>query len=660
MEHRHSIAMLPRTSKLSSPRMLEEEQFYSSSELAFEADSDSDERDDEQPPTSKQSLYDSTRDDNTSPGLSGSHRRLNRSTGSSSSKISQQLRSPPRLLYVVIVLAVVLIYCIWRNPKLTHQLPRNSLFSHEQHPVLAPFDDSDVEVVHYEQPRIIPTPADPTLASKNREADEEAVQEMMNNYVWQLKPVHESLSNMLKTLSKEDLRVRQWLIETRPVSMAGTPIGLARSSSSPRIREGPAMAKIGSGPGKFGAGARDKYDELVREYETGRPSTGCPSMPWAKNYTALHNAILQGKKPVKVFQATCPATASCGGIADRSLGLFTSFLYAILTDRAFFIEWDNWPFELLADAVHIDWSQPVDMETGLTRHPKMGVTKSRILLPMIDLPDDYVDAFLLGRIWAHMRDHPFWIRFWTNRGAVFRSFNYGGVSDVLKEKGLVRSTAYACLSEYLFRPKANALRFMVQYTSLFALPSVFSVALQIRTGDQSMEFSKNDHSDAAAHRAFFECAEKVAARLARPDQKIVYYLVSDSEALKRNALHQYPDRVILSGLSAAHPEIAAEDLDPVEEKKRILDGASEALIEGWLLGKTDFQILSVDSGFGKIPVWSSGKEGRTIQMPKTETGIDCSSPDAIASFDKMAASWSVQLISSGNLKATICALKLTQ
>ncbi|SGY17556.1 BQ5605_C015g07818 [Microbotryum silenes-dioicae] len=645
MEHRHSIAMLPRTIKFSSPRMLEEEQFYSSSELAFGADSDGDERDDERPPTSKLSVYDSTHDHETTPSLGDSLRRSHRSTGngmsmstSTSYKISQQLRSPPRLLYVVVVLTVLLIYCIWRNPKLTHQLPRNSLFGHEQHPVLAPLDDSDLEVAHYEPPPPVPA-AESIQAGKNREAAEEAVQTMMNSYVWQLKPVHESLSNMLKTLSKEDLRVRQWLIETRPVSMAGTPVGLASSSSSPRIREGPAMARIGSGPGKYIAGARDKYDDLVREYETGRPSTGCPSMPWARNYTILHNAILQGKKPVKVFQATCPATASCGGIADRSLGLFTSFLYAILTDRAFFIEWDNWPFELLADAVHIDWSQPTDMQTGLARHPKMGVTKSRILLPMIDLPDDYVDAFLIMRIWSHMRDHPFWIRFWTNRGAVFRSFNYGGVSDVLKEKGLVRSSAYACLSEYLFRPKANALRFMVQYTSLFALPSVFSVALQIRTGDQSMEFAKNDHSDAASHRAFFECAEKVSARLARPDQKIVYYLVSDSEALKRAALNQYGDRVILSGLSAAHPEIAAEDLNPVEEKKRVLDGASEALIEGWLLGKTDFQILSTDSGFGKIPVWSAGKEGRTIQMPKTETGIDCSSPDAIASFDKMAASW---------------------
>lgn len=43
-------------------------------------------------------------------------------------------------------------------------------------------------------------------------------------------------------------------------------------------------------------------------------------------------------------------------------------------------------------------------------------------------------------------------------------------------------------------------------------------------------------STVETHRSFFECADKLAARFARPDQKILFYLVSDSEHLVRSLL----------------------------------------------------------------------------------------------------------------------------
>lgn len=67
-----------------------------------------------------------------------------------------------------------------------------------------------------------------------------------------------------------------------------------------------------------------------------------------------------------------------------------------------------------------------------------------------------------------------------------RSFNYSEIGPFLKEKGFEYASVYACMTDFLFTPKTNALRYMVQYSSLFALPSVFSVAMQIRTGDANM------------------------------------------------------------------------------------------------------------------------------------------------------------------------------
>lgn len=60
------------------------------------------------------------------------------------------------------------------------------------------------------------------------------------------------------------------------------------------------------------------------------------------------------------------------------------------------------------------------------------------------------------------------------------------------------------------------------------------------------------------YQPFFECAEQVARTYAKPSQKIVYFLISDSNHLKRMAIEAYPDRVILSGLNAQHAEISPE------------------------------------------------------------------------------------------------------
>ena len=51
---------------------------------------------------------------------------------------------------------------------------------------------------------------------------------------------------------------------------------------------------------------------------------------------------------------------------------------------------------------------------------------------------------------------------------------------------------YAQLMRYLFRPKPSTLDFIHAYSSFFALPSIFSVGIHIRTGDASMNSTESD------------------------------------------------------------------------------------------------------------------------------------------------------------------------
>lgn len=92
---------------------------------------------------------------------------------------------------------------------------------------------------------------------------------------------------------------------------------------------------------------------------------------------------------------------------------------------------------------------------------------------------------------------------------------------------------------------------------------------------------------------YFTCAEQVARVRATPDQRIIYYLVSDSNTLKREALEAFPDRVVLSNAHSIHiniPLASANLASPV----------IDTLAVGWIITGTDFQILTDSSGYGRI------------------------------------------------------------
>lgn len=84
---------------------------------------------------------------------------------------------------------------------------------------------------------------------------------------------------------------------------------------------------------------------------------------------------------------------------------------------------------------------------------------------------------------------------------IYRSFKYKHLQKSLNRLGLEPNTAFACISEYLFKPKLPALDLITQYTSVLALPTVFSVGIHIRTGDQSMRDAEYDKVNTGAYNA---------------------------------------------------------------------------------------------------------------------------------------------------------------
>ncbi|GAA6063001.1 hypothetical protein JCM10212_004983 [Sporobolomyces blumeae] len=492
----------------------------------------------------------------------------------------------------------------------------------------------------------------------------------LRKYDWTTPTPHSSLVNVLRHLTPAQNGTREWLLETRPRSQGGSGIGLGMSDPPEPIRPRPraathdALPTAMQGPGLFVSGSFDKYEDLVREWKTGRPVGACEKGNWEDEYTKLHADMMRGARPASLLEFACHAGELCGGIADRFLGMVTTFLYSILTKRAFSVSWEQpAPFDMLFDSPYIDWSRPFSNES--TTGPR-GIYRNASLVESMhevnghnweeakidEFFPDFVDRYSNGGTTP-------WLKFQFNRGVVIRSFSYESIAPLIEATGLRLSTAYSCLLNYLIRPKRAVLDFVAQYTSLFSLPEYFVIGLQVRTGDTSMYASRKDAINTVdRHARYFRCAEAVSRKYAHPSQKVLWYLISDSKVLERSALERYPDKVVVTGLKQSHVEIKTGST-AWTGVKGASDGFLRTVAESYIFAGTDFQILTLRSGFGKIPTWLRGREGSTIQVfnphmdaeytrlvkkkhkGKLPPELDCSLDSSLRSFSEMAQDWQV-------------------
>jgi hypothetical protein len=94
--------------------------------------------------------------------------------------------------------------------------------------------------------------------------------------------------------------------------------------------------------------------------------------PWMEQYAALHKFIMSPESSPKMQRYvvwTCGTCGSCAGWGNRLLGIASSLLLAVLTDRAFLIDWgDSPPLDAFARSHYIDWRVPATFARARTPH----------------------------------------------------------------------------------------------------------------------------------------------------------------------------------------------------------------------------------------------------------------------------------------------------
>ncbi|GAA5865484.1 hypothetical protein JCM1840_001413 [Sporobolomyces johnsonii] len=480
--------------------------------------------------------------------------------------------------------------------------------------------------------------------------DEEA--DGWRTFEWEAPPVHPSLEKLVDMLSKEELELREWIrrLHTQPPA---SDVGLG-ASTSPSTD----LALVGDAPA-LAHGSLDKYADLLVQAEAGHAGK-CQGSTWLMDYEKMHAEMLSGARDPKFISYHCERGMNCGGLGDRLLGMTSAFFFGLVTQRAFLGEWQSpIPLEVVFDSPHVNWSY--SSFTSHT-HPVLGqqpLIDASAELDIIHFDRLSVDATFGTSSWNQKRGRtptpgfekrdlayqsP-WIKFFTNRGMIYRSFAYKHLQKSIGRLGLQPTTAFACISQYLFRPKPPALNLITDYTSVLALPSVFSVGIHVRTGDLSMKDPEYDKINTVKrHSPFFRCARELGETYATKDQRIVYYLVTDSANLKQDAQQVLGDKLVTTDMVPQH----------VHQKSGHADGVFSAVVEDWILAKTDMLVATQDSGFGKLAAFMHAKEKSTVtifprynpdvmalQSKKSHMKVDCTSPDVFTTFEELSSEWSL-------------------
>ncbi|CDH55753.1 proteophosphoglycan ppg4 [Lichtheimia corymbifera JMRC:FSU:9682] len=408
---------------------------------------------------------------------------------------------------------------------------------------------------------------------------------------------------------------------------------------------------------------------------------------WQQRYQQLHQErleqfelIKQGKidavkEPPQFVSYLCrevpvKGNRGCGGLADRMNGMISTFFYALLTDRAYLAHWADAnpiPLEVLFERPNIDWSYDPKEMKELFNQPDKGLTHQDVdtlnqkypVLGQTLFPNGPTQDF-----------HELWngtfVEIRSNRGYIVRTFKESSLyPDILSTMGLHKENTFGCLTDFLFRPTIGSRRFINAYRGLFQMDSILSIGMQIRTDDNAMANPQWDSNSLEQWDYFLTCANQLASVKRQPHHKrVVYFLITDSVRLRDEFasinsnstlaemyLGQYHNETstVITGLPIQHIEPdQVEKYIHVEHHvevtiERMTPGVNSAVIENWLLANTDYRIIS-PQGYGKLAAFHSNSDNSTISLPRytrKQDTPDCTSPDAMVTYDWLATQWSL-------------------
>jgi hypothetical protein len=335
---------------------------------------------------------------------------------------------------------------------------------------------------------------------------------------------------------------------------------------------------------------------------------------------------------------------SWSGIADRITHLISTYLVALLTKRLFIFD-KSWPefTQMMQSSLNyeqqllIPWLEQIDLlNTNLSSNDREYLSIKTPLFSFDRLLQDY--------------DYE---KVFSQRILIFRGHTGGVIHTIHSNTSIYRkfltedlqmntSNLFGCLYHSLYTYKLseliqtvaiNAQKDPLDHSSKQILqtllsPSVFSIGLQIRAGDQQMLETNVPPSSSDTQETtilnftqhFFQCAQELinadASFMNNTKQIPVVFLLSDSYRIRRAALKRWP--LSLQRLPSFRNECQwqTDRLHVLSSSRPVLHiqyATDRALafrlgmFDVFLFSLCEQHLISAESGFGRIPAFASLK-----------------------------------------------------
>lgn len=346
------------------------------------------------------------------------------------------------------------------------------------------------------------------------------------------------------------------------------------------------------------------------------------------------------------------------GFADRMTGMATAYLFALLTNRTFYIEKAPGAvgFNEFLDFEY-PWYQP-----DLGFYPNSSQTDGSHEIDVVDKSWPKVWNVFINI--SDTRYETIFIQ--SNRGAIRLILSEKRLQTRIAELGLDRikpADLFGCILNFIFQPKPRVFKNIDPIiTAMDTLEDAqndtvcntktLRISIHIRLDDLFL-VNKNVSDSRfgkfwkrANVTRFFDCAKQIEAWALednctyRRDQ-VVWALFSDSEPVRKRAIEMYPDRIHVSqekGLLAHFAEKCTHSNISCGVSKK--DRIAFSLAEWYLISLGDYFVLTERSGFGSTAALRGFKGDSIFVIPThvKPNGVKCDRNDRV-SFSKLSSKW---------------------
>ncbi len=289
------------------------------------------------------------------------------------------------------------------------------------------------------------------------------------------------------------------------------------------------------------------------------------------------------------------------GLGDRFVGVVSSFIMALLSGRAFFMEW---PMALHAiQPSTFDWVMPEWYSTEVRTH--RGEARLEIVNGACPLHHASPSALDPGMALITVR---------SNRGCVDAIFDanasdpFFGYRAALEAMGLSQDTAFGCLLASLVAPNDAVINRSRPLLRMLLDPSVLTIGIHIRVGDRAMALDEDVDIDHFG--AYWEAAKRIGKQRADYGQSVRWLLVTDNFSLKRKFALRYGTTALLTDVIPFHVSKHDVAKGGVEGQwGNIPHTPQESVVgsfmEWWLLSLCDTIVLNAHSSFSRTAAASA-------------------------------------------------------